>query len=168
VNALPGKKLAARVASVAALSTASSGVVSYDVTFTLTQSAAALKPGMTGSAQVVVSQVAGVVSVPTSAISRRGGGSTVTVVSGGKQVQRDVTTGVTGDSTTEVISGLNAGDQVAVPLPTVTSAAATGAGPGGGGAFRGGGGGAGLGGGGFGGGGGGGGFRFGGGGPGGP
>ncbi len=168
INALPGKKLAARVADVASLSTTSSGVVSYDVTFALKQSAAGLKPGMTGSAQVVVSHVDGVVTVPSSAISRRGGASTVTVVSNGKQVERQVATGVAGDSSTEVISGLEPGEQVAVALPTVTSAAAgagaVGAGRGGGGF----GGGAGLGGpgGGFGGGGGAV-FRFGGGGPGG-
>ncbi len=53
---------------VAILSTSSSGVVSYDVTFQLDQLAPGLKPGMSATAEVVVKQAEGV-NVPTSAIS---------------------------------------------------------------------------------------------------
>jgi multidrug efflux pump subunit AcrA (membrane-fusion protein) len=165
VNAVPGEKLAAHVTAIASLPTTTNGVVTYPVTLALDQSAAGLRPGMTASLQLVVSQVDGVVTVPASAISRRGPTATVTVVKGGRKSVQPVVTGVTGDSTVEIVSGLNAGQQVAIAIPTGTSGGATpGAGLGGGG-LRGGLGGGGLGGGG----GGGGGFRFGGGGgPGGP
>ncbi len=77
VEALEGRKLAAHVSEVATLSTSSSGVVSYDVTFQLDQMETGLKPGMSASAEVVVKQAEGV-NVPTTAISA----DSVTVVRG--------------------------------------------------------------------------------------
>jgi multidrug efflux pump subunit AcrA (membrane-fusion protein) len=110
VEALKGAKLAAHVSEVAATPTSNSGVVSYDVTFTLDQLTAGLKSGMSATAEVVVQQAEGV-NVPSSAIS----GGSVTVIEGGKQVRRAVTTGLAGDSTTIVLSGLKAGERVALP-----------------------------------------------------
>ena len=68
VEALEGRKFAAEVVSLPVLSTSSSGVVSYDVTFQLDQVEPDLKPGMSATAEVVVKQAEGV-NVPTSAIS---------------------------------------------------------------------------------------------------
>jgi multidrug efflux pump subunit AcrA (membrane-fusion protein) len=111
VEALKSAKLAAHVSEVAALATSDSGVVSYDVTFVLDQMETGLKPGMSATAEVVVAQAEGV-NVPTSAIS----GGAVTVVHGGKQERRAVTAGLAGNSSTILLSGLNAGEQVALPL----------------------------------------------------
>jgi multidrug efflux pump subunit AcrA (membrane-fusion protein) len=118
VEALDGSKLAAHVSEVATLSTSNSGVVSYDVTFQLDQMAAGLKPGMSATAEVVVKQAEGV-NVPTSAISA----GAVTVVQGGGQTRRRVLTGLVGNSSTIVLSGLRAGEKVL--LPTITSAGAS-------------------------------------------
>ena len=107
VEALKGAKLAAHVSEVAALSTSNSGVVSYDVTFRLDQLQSGLKAGMSATAEVVVAQAEGL-NVPTSAIS----GGSVTVVSAGKQERRGVRTGLAGDSTTLILGGLKAGEQV--------------------------------------------------------
>jgi multidrug efflux pump subunit AcrA (membrane-fusion protein) len=114
VEALAGGKLAAHVEEVATLSTSNSGVVSYDVTFALDQLAAGLKPGMSATAEVVVKQAEGV-NIPTSAIS----GGTVTVLHGSQRERRRVVTGLAGNSTTIVLSGLHAGEKVL--LPTATS-----------------------------------------------
>ncbi len=148
VEALEGRKLAAHVFEVATLSTSNSGVVSYDVTFQLDQMEAGLKPGMSATAEVVVKQEEGV-NVPTSAITA----GSVTVIQNGKQVRRRVTTGLAGNSSTVILSGLKAGEKVALPVATTTTSSssargATGRGGLGGGALGGG-----LGGGGFGGGG---------------
>ena len=118
VEALNGRKLAAHVREVATLSTSSSGVVSYDVTFELDQLEHGLKPGMSATAEVVVKQAEGV-NVPTTAIS----GGSVTVVRNGKQVRQAVTSGLAGDSSTIVLSGLKAGEVVALPS---TSSSGTG------------------------------------------
>jgi multidrug efflux pump subunit AcrA (membrane-fusion protein) len=148
VEALEGRKLAARVSEVATLSTSSSGVVSYDVTFQLDQMEAGLKPGMSATAEVVVKQAEGV-NVPTTAISA----DSVTVVRGGKDVRQRVVTGLAGNTSTIILSGLKAGETVVLPAATSTSSSTSltsrlsrlgggggGLGGGGGGGFSGGGG----------------------------
>jgi multidrug efflux pump subunit AcrA (membrane-fusion protein) len=116
IEALEGLKLAAHVVSVATLPTSSSGVVSYDVTFQLDQLESGLKPGMSATAEVVVKQAAGV-NVPTSAITA----DTVTVVHDGTQTRRRVVTGLAGNSSTIVLSGLSAGEQILLPVARTTS-----------------------------------------------
>jgi multidrug efflux pump subunit AcrA (membrane-fusion protein) len=116
IEALEGRKLVAHVVQVAMLPTSSSGVVSYDVAFQLDQQAGGLKPGMSATAEVVVRQAEGV-SVPTSAIS----GGTVTVVRGGKQIRQRVTTGLAGTNSTIILSGVNAGETVVLPIARATT-----------------------------------------------
>jgi multidrug efflux pump subunit AcrA (membrane-fusion protein) len=120
VEALAGRKLAAHVSEVAILSTSDSGVVSYDVTFALDQMEAGLKPGMSATAEVVVNQAEGV-NVPTSAISA----GTVTVVRNGRQVRQRVVTGLAGNSSTIVLSGLKAGEEVVLPSATTSATGAS-------------------------------------------
>jgi multidrug efflux pump subunit AcrA (membrane-fusion protein) len=116
VEALSGAKLAAHVSEVALLSTGSSGAVSYDVTFQLDQLEAGLKVGMSATAEVVVKQAEGV-NVPTSAISA----GSVTVKRAGKEVRRRVVTGLAGNTSTIVLSGLKAGETVVLPAASATS-----------------------------------------------
>lgn len=118
VEALEGQKLAAHVSEVAILSTSNSGVVSYDVTFQLDQTLEGLKPGMSASAEVVVKQAEGL-NVPTSAISA----GTVTVLRGGRHIVQRVVTGLAGNSSTIVLSGLNTGETVL--LPSVSTSTGT-------------------------------------------
>jgi HlyD family secretion protein len=115
VEALSGTKLAAHVGEVAILSTSNSGVVSYEVTFELDQMAAGLKPGMSATAEVVVKQAEGV-NVPTSAISA----GSVTVLHGSRHERRRVVTGLAGNSSTIVLSGLQAGEKVLLPTAAGT------------------------------------------------
>jgi hypothetical protein len=91
-------------------------VVSYDVTFQLDQLASGLKPGMSATAEVVVKQAEGV-NVPTSAIAA----DTVTVVHGGTQTSRRVVTGLAGNSSTIILSGLRAGEQIVLPVAHTTN-----------------------------------------------
>ncbi|HEV3093488.1 MAG TPA: biotin/lipoyl-binding protein [Solirubrobacteraceae bacterium] len=147
VEALEGRKLAAHVREVATLSTSSSGVVSYDVTFGLDQMDPGLKPGMSATAEVIVKQEEGL-SVPSSAIS----GGSVMVLRDGKDVRQAVTTGLAGNSSTIILSGLGADETVVLPQATSSGSSSLssllrsrlgggGLGGGGGGAFLGGGGG---------------------------
>jgi hypothetical protein len=103
------------VSEVALLSTTNSGVVSYEVTFQLDQMEPGLRPGMSATAEVVVKQEEGV-NVPTSALS----GGAVTVIENGKHVRRRVVTGLAGNTSTIVLSGLNAGEKVALPVAAAT------------------------------------------------
>jgi multidrug efflux pump subunit AcrA (membrane-fusion protein) len=113
-----GRKLAARVREVALLSTSSSGAVSYDVTFELDQLEPGLRLGMSATAEVVVKQAEGL-NVPTSAITA----DTVTVVRDGKQVRQRVVTGLAGNTSTIVLSGLKAGETVVLPSASTSSSA---------------------------------------------
>jgi multidrug efflux pump subunit AcrA (membrane-fusion protein) len=125
IEALSGRKVAAHVLSVDTLSTSNSGVVSYDVTFQLDQLESGLKPGMSATAEVVVKQAEGL-NVPTTAISA----GSVTVVRNGKHVSQSVTTGLAGDSSTIILTGLNAGEEIVLPSTagSTTSASKAGAG----------------------------------------
>jgi multidrug efflux pump subunit AcrA (membrane-fusion protein) len=119
IEALSGRKVAAHVVSVGQVP-ASSGAVSYDVTFKLDQGAEGLKVGMSATAEVVVKEAEGI-NVPTSAIK----GGSVAILRGGKQVTQPVTTGLAGDSSTIVLSGLNAGEQVVLPTTSTSGASLT-------------------------------------------
>ncbi len=116
LEALEGRKLAAHVVSVASLPTSNGGVVSYDVTFALDQLERGLKPGMSATAEVVVEQAEGV-NVPTSAITA----GTVTVVHDGTDTRRRVVSGLAGNSSTIVLSGLHAGEQILLPVARTTN-----------------------------------------------
>ncbi len=117
VEALNGAKLAAHVGEVALLSTNSSGgAVSYDVTFQLDQLEAGLKVGMSATAEVVVKQAEGV-NVPTSAISA----DSVTVKRNGKETRQRVVTGLAGNTSTIILSGLKAGETVVLPAASSSS-----------------------------------------------
>jgi multidrug efflux pump subunit AcrA (membrane-fusion protein) len=118
IEALEGRKVAARVASLPVLSTSTSGAVSYNVTFQVEQTVPGLKPGMSATAEVVVKQAEGI-NIPTSAITA----GAVTVERGGKQVSQHVTTGLAGNSSTIILSGLNVGETVLLPATSGTSGA---------------------------------------------
>ena len=119
LEALSSKKLAAHVVSVAATSTSSSGVVTYDVVFHLDQLVAGIRAGMSASAEVLVKQAEGL-NVLTSAISD----DSVTVLRNGKDVRQAVSTGLAGNTSTIILSGLTAGETVLLPAATTTSTSA--------------------------------------------
>ena len=123
VSSMEGTELAGRVTKVDVLPSegSSGGVVEYPATITLTQNAKGVRPGMSASAEVVVEQVEGAVSVSSEAVTSGPGGGSVTVLEHGKEVERSVTTGLKGDETTQILSGVAAGDTVV--LPEITAAA---------------------------------------------
>jgi macrolide-specific efflux system membrane fusion protein len=123
VDAVSGLKLSGHVAAVGVLSSSSSSssstAVSFPVTIVLDQGSTTARAGMSASADIVVSQVSGL-TVPTQAVSR----STVTLVANGKHVATPVQTGVVGDTTTQIVSGVKQGDQVFVQSPSAAAGAA--------------------------------------------
>jgi HlyD family secretion protein len=124
-DALPGLSLPAHVLAVAAASTVVSNVTNYYATLTLDQPDQRLKSGMTANASVVVNQATGVLVLPNLAITRIGGQSYVNVLGqdGKTQTRVQVQTGTVGDTNTEIVSGVSAGDRVVIPqlrLPTQT------------------------------------------------
>ncbi|MCW2964142.1 MAG: efflux transporter, family, subunit, partial [Actinomycetia bacterium] len=150
VSALPNKQLAAHVVAIDTAGTSSSGVVTYTVTMALDRTVAGLKPGMSANVSVTTGERDNVLNVPNAAVTGSGSNATVKVLKNGVQSTVNVVTGLKGDSTTEIMSGLTAGQQVVTSSGVAPAAGATagttrpggGAGfPAGGGGFPGGGGG---------------------------
>jgi hypothetical protein len=126
LDALSGVQLAAHVSSISTLGTTSNGVVSYDATLTLDQTDSSVRPGMSASASVVAAQAQGV-NLPNSAVSGTGSVTTVKLLKSGKSVSTPVAVGLRGDSRTQIVSGLRAGQQVVVTttLPALGAAASS-------------------------------------------
>lgn len=121
LNALPTQQIAGQVSYVQVTSTVVSNVVTYNVTVNLTSPPAGVKPGMTANVSVVVVHHDNVLHVPTADVSARAGGSTVTVIQGGKQVTQAVTVGLVGDQSTEITSGVTEGETIVAPTVTITT-----------------------------------------------
>ncbi|NKQ57961.1 HlyD family efflux transporter periplasmic adaptor subunit [Amycolatopsis sp. K13G38] len=136
-----GKPIDGQVVSIGLLSsTTSSGSPSYPVTVSLPASTE-LHQGATAAVSIITNTANAAVTVPTSAVHLVGGGAFVETLSGGATSERRVTLGVVGASTTEVTSGLKAGDEVVLAdlsqaLPTSNTNARGLVGGGGGGAVR--------------------------------
>ena len=136
--------ISATVEEIDPTSTTSNNVVNYGVTLALVKQAAGLKTGETVSVSVTTGEASNAIYVPATAVTTTGTTSTVVVV-GANNAQRttQVTLGVQGSTSVQVLTGLTVGQKV------LTSTATTSTGGGGfpGGGFRGGGLGGGLGGG---------------------
>jgi multidrug efflux pump subunit AcrA (membrane-fusion protein) len=133
-DAISGLTVPVHVLAVAAASTVSSNVVNYYVTLALDNTSSQLKPGLTSNATVITARAANVLVVPNRAITRLGNQATVTVLEAGKKVVTQVTLGIAGTSSTEIMAGLTAGQKVVLPTAkTPTGTTPTGRGFGGGG-----------------------------------
>jgi multidrug efflux pump subunit AcrA (membrane-fusion protein) len=128
LDALTGVELGAHVSAMSDLGSTSGGVVSYDATLTLDQGNSQVKPGMSASASVITGQASGL-NLPNSAVSGSTGTvSHVNVIKGGRTVSTPVVIGLVGTDRTQIVSGLTAGEQVAVTetLPALGTSSATG------------------------------------------
>ena len=102
--------------------TVTNNVVEYGVTVSLVDPPTSLKLGQTASVSITTGTKSDVLSVPTSAVTTVGTRHSVTVRKDGTDSVVQIQTGLTGDSTTEVTSGLSEGDVVVIP----TSSGSTG------------------------------------------
>jgi multidrug efflux pump subunit AcrA (membrane-fusion protein) len=121
LSALTGAPVNGKVTAVSPVSTVVSNVVTYGVTVTLTNPPSDVKAGMTANVAVTVSSVANTLELPTSAITTTGRFSTVSVLKDGKQTSQAVTTGTVGDTSTQITSGLSAGQVVVEPSASASS-----------------------------------------------
>ena len=134
-DAVANLSVPAHVLAIASGATVISNVTNYYATLVIDQLDSRLKPGMTANASVVVQQATNVLMLPNSAITRLGSVSFVNVLGkdGKTQTRQQIQTGATGDQSTEIVSGLSAGDRVVLPQLKAPTGAAGGRGFGGGG-----------------------------------
>jgi macrolide-specific efflux system membrane fusion protein len=113
------------VEAIAIDSTVSSNVVEYAVTVALDNPPATLKVGQTANVNVTIGSASNALAVPSAAINTAGPTKTVTVLnSNGQQQTVSVSTGLVGNTATQITSGLTEGQRVL--LPTSTSSTSTG------------------------------------------
>jgi len=123
ISSADDEQLAAAVSNVGLLaSTDSSGVVTYPVTVRINQTSDLVKPGMSANVSIVIDQVSGAITVPNQAVS----GNSVQVVNGDETEAQVVETGLVGDSSTEILSGLEDGQEIAIPEATSSDSAISG------------------------------------------
>lgn len=128
IDSLSGQRPSGTVSSIDTVSTVVSNVVTYNAVVAFDSVPTGVKPGMTANVSVISASREGVVSVPSAAISTVGGVSTVKVRTNGVDETRNVVTGLKGDGTTEITSGLEAGEQVVMSVGVVTSSGSSGTG----------------------------------------
>lgn len=118
-----GTRLTGRVTSIDPVATLQQGVPVYGIDITIDRPDPAVRPGMTGSATVIIQSKQGVLTVPNSALRTVGGRRTVQVLQNGQPVDGgEVVFGIANDTVTEVVSGLQEGQTVVLPQPRTTTA----------------------------------------------
>ena len=120
-----GTSASGSVTAIDLTQTITNNVVEYGVTVLLDAPPAGVRLGQTSSVSIVTATRDNVLSVPSSAITKTGPVSTVTLRKDGLDVVTTVQTGLVGDSGTEITSGLSEGDQVVISSSTTTGGSFT-------------------------------------------
>jgi HlyD family secretion protein len=130
LDAFPDATLSGKVTHIDPLGRVAQGVVSYDVEIELRPSDVAVRPNMTAIVDIVVARKEGVLVVPNRAIKRDSSGRFyVEVISGGEVKRRSVTTGLSNELVTEIVSGLGEAEEAVVSAPRASILDEVGGGP---------------------------------------
>ena len=108
VTAYPSRTFTGTVATVQPAGTTSSNVVTYTVMISVDPTDAQLLPGMTATVTIVTSSADNTVLVPNGAISS----GSVRVLRDGNPVSVPVQTGISDGINTQIVSGLQPGDEI--------------------------------------------------------
>lgn len=128
-DALSGLTLPAKVTAIAPSANLQSGVVTYLLYIVPTQTDPRLRAGLTSTASIVTEQRGGVLYVQNRAIKVLGGAKTVAVAQpDGTIVTKQVQTGLSNDTNTEITSGLTEGEMVGIATATTVASTTTGGG----------------------------------------
>ncbi|MBI2774217.1 MAG: HlyD family efflux transporter periplasmic adaptor subunit [Chloroflexi bacterium] len=112
-----GGRMTGRVSGLDPVATIQQGVPVYGVDVQIDIPDPAVRPGMSGTATVIIASKQSVLTVPNSAIRTSGGVRTLQVMRDGKVEDARVTFGIANDTVTEVLTGLSEGDLVVLPQP---------------------------------------------------
>lgn len=112
-DALPGKTYSGTVTEIGAIGKNTAGTVNFTVTIEISTPGAEIKPGMTASALITVSQLQGALLVPTRAVRLQDGQRVVYLLKDGAPIPVAVTTGAVEGADTMLTGGaLQPGDLV--------------------------------------------------------
>jgi len=134
-DAVDGLSIDGTVAEMDSVGTVSSGVVTYDVTIALDKDDNRIKAGMSVNVEITTNSKQDILTVSSSAVKTKNGTSYVEMfetplmssesqqgaTSSVSPIRKQVTVGITDDTLTEIVSGLNEGDQIILKTTTGTS-----------------------------------------------
>ena len=115
LDALPDDEIEGRVAFISPIGTTLIGVVSYDTTITLENPVAELRDGMSATAEIIIERRDDVLLIPNRYIRGTLENPKVLVLVDGEQEERQITLGLSDGFNTEVLSGLQEGEEVVLP-----------------------------------------------------
>jgi multidrug efflux pump subunit AcrA (membrane-fusion protein) len=115
LDALPDEEVKGEVAFISPVGTTLAGVVSYDTTITLENPVDDLRDGMSATAEVIIERRDDVLSIPNRYIRGTLENPMVVVLVDGQQEQKEITLGLSDGINTEVLSGLQEGEEVILP-----------------------------------------------------
>lgn len=118
-----GTRMTGKVTVIDPAATIQQGVPVYGVDVTLDVPNAQVRPGMSGTASVIIASRTNVLTVPNLAVRTTAGRRGVQVLRDGQPVDSDATLGISNETVTEVASGLQEGDLVVLPQPRATTPA---------------------------------------------
>lgn len=121
-DAIDHLTLTGKVKSIDTVGTSSSNVVSYPAVLSFDTTDSRLKPGMSVSATITTDIKQDVIAISSSAIKTSGDTMYVLIMNDSGEVsQQTVETGLVGDSTTEITSGLTVGQTIVTQTITASS-----------------------------------------------
>lgn len=123
-DALEDITMTGEVIEIDAIGTVTQGVVNYDVTIAFDLQDERIKPGMTVSVEIIANSKQSALIVPNAAIKTQGSSSYVEVLNDqGVPERRSVEIGISNDISTEIVSGLEEGEEVVTQ--TISGSSAT-------------------------------------------
>jgi RND family efflux transporter MFP subunit len=112
-DAADGLQTTGKVEKIDSLGTIDQGVVTYNVTIDIDSLDSRVKPEMSVSASIITDVLQNVLIVPASAVKTQSGSTYVEVLNSGETpMQKNVETGITNGTDTEIVSGISEGDKV--------------------------------------------------------
>jgi HlyD family secretion protein len=130
-DGIPGSIYPFTITEIGLSPTVTQGVVTYEATASIVvlPDAPRPAPGMNANGQLVTERKDGVLVIPPRAVRRRGSELVVDVRRDGGVVEAVITTGLSDPQRVEVLTGLNEGDVIVVPVVTGSDGGAAGGGP---------------------------------------
>lgn len=117
-DAYPEQEVSGTIARISKASvTGNSNVQVFPVEVTFTDPQDRIRPGMSADAKMLVRELRQVLALPLGAVRRQMERFMVTVVVGGKRVEREVVPGVSTLDAVQILSGLSEGELVEDPNP---------------------------------------------------
>jgi multidrug efflux pump subunit AcrA (membrane-fusion protein) len=114
LDSIADKTFTGKVVGVDSIGQTTSGVTQYPSIIQLDTAAPEILPNMTVTATIIIDSKDNVLLVPNGSVQTTDGQSFVTTLANGNTQSVLVETGLSSDSMTEIVSGLNEGDEVVV------------------------------------------------------